>query len=181
MLRVLQDPLGLAALHYLAVAEHEDLVGDDPGAEQVVSDVKQAEAALAAQVGEQGEHPGTERDVQHGDGLVGDHQLRLAGERAGDQDPLALAAGQLVRELFHELARRGEADGLEQFADPLPGLRAGHAQEVLAGPRQRVLDGVHRVERAVRVLKDHLHPGVQPAQPAGPQPPDVRVAERDRA
>ena len=36
-------------------------------------------------------------DVERGDRLVADDELRLEGERAGDADALALAAGEFVR------------------------------------------------------------------------------------
>ena len=42
--------------------------------------------------------PGLHGDVERGRGLVGDQQLRLAGERDRDRDALAHAAGELVRE-----------------------------------------------------------------------------------
>ena len=56
-------------------------------------------------------------DVQRGDRLVRDDQLRLQGERAGDADALPLAAGELVREAVVVLGV--EADGLQQLADPV--------------------------------------------------------------
>ena len=37
------------------------------------------------------------RDVEGADRLVGDHDLRVGGERARDADALALSAGKLVR------------------------------------------------------------------------------------
>ena len=37
------------------------------------------------------------RDVERGGRLVGDQQVGLVGERHGDHDALALAAGELVR------------------------------------------------------------------------------------
>jgi hypothetical protein len=63
-------------------------------------------------------------------------------------------------------ARRREAHGVQQFVYPLAGGRGGQVQEVVARPGDGVLDGVQRVERAVRVLEDHLHLAVQPAQAA---------------
>ncbi len=44
-----------------------------------------------------------DRDVEGRDRLVGDHQARVGGERAGDADALALAAREGVREAVHEL------------------------------------------------------------------------------
>ena len=54
--------------------------------------------------------------VDRAERLVHEHQRRVGGERAGDADALALAAGELRR-----VARRGsravEADELEQLVD----------------------------------------------------------------
>ena len=88
------------------------------GGQQVVGDVEQAQPALAAQLGEQLEHAGPQRDVEHRDRLVGHDQPRVAGEGPGDEHALPLAAGQLVRQLGRELAGRGQAHGLQQLARP---------------------------------------------------------------
>ena len=48
-------------------------------------------------VTQQVEDLGLHRDVQRGDRLVADQQLRFAHQGAGDADPLALTAGELVR------------------------------------------------------------------------------------
>ena len=50
----------------------------------------------AQQVDDRGLH----RDVERGGDLVADEQRRLGGERAGDRDPLALAARQLIGKRF---------------------------------------------------------------------------------
>ena len=51
----------------------------------------------ALQVAQQVQHLRLDRDVERRHRLVGDQQLRLQRERARDADPLALAAGELVR------------------------------------------------------------------------------------
>ena len=55
------------------------------------------DAELVAQVEEQVQQLGLDRDVERADGLVGDDHLRVDGEGAGDRDALALAAGELAR------------------------------------------------------------------------------------
>ena len=84
---------------------------------QVVRDEEEREAQLALQVLEQVDDLRLDRHVQRGDRLVGDDQLRLQGERAGDADALALAAGELVRVAVVVLGV--EADDLQQLLDPL--------------------------------------------------------------
>ena len=46
------------------------------------------------------------RNVEGGDRLVADDEVGARGERAGDADALALAAGELVREALHRVARQ---------------------------------------------------------------------------
>jgi hypothetical protein len=75
---------GRAALDNLPLAEHEELVGDHPRAEQVMGDVEQAQAALAAVLGEQA---GPQRHVQHRNGLVGEGPAQ-AGRQDYDACPL---------------------------------------------------------------------------------------------
>ena len=72
----------------------------------VMNSIGEVEAAL--HVVEEVEHLRLHRDVEGRDGLVGDQHLRLHGERAGDGDALALAAGELVRVAVERVGR--EAD-----------------------------------------------------------------------
>src|SRR5450755_2776235 len=65
ILRMLQHLLGRALLDDAALVEHDDLVGHNPRAEQVVRDVQQAQAVLGAQLREQPQHSGSQRDVEH--------------------------------------------------------------------------------------------------------------------
>ena len=60
------------------------------------------------------ENLGLDRHVERGGRLVGDEQLRVAGERHGDHHALAHAAGELVRILVDALFGVGDADHLQQ-------------------------------------------------------------------
>src|SRR5215218_5396097 len=79
--------------------------------------------------------------------LVGEEQPRPVGERAGDHDPLLLAARQLVGPMARPF---GEPDEVEQLRDPavaLPRLRADEPQghlDVLRGGQDR--DQAERLE-----------------------------------
>jgi hypothetical protein len=64
---------------------------------EVVGDEHETDVELVAQVAQHVEHLGLDRNAKRGDRLVGDDHLRLHRERAGDPDPLALTAGELVR------------------------------------------------------------------------------------
>ena len=64
------------------------------------------------QVREQVDDLRLDRDVERGDRLVADDEPRLDRERAGDADPLPLAAGEFVRIALRVLrgsGRRGRA------------------------------------------------------------------------
>ena len=63
------------------------------------------EVVLAAQPVEQPQDPGLDGDVERGRRLVGDQQLRPAGERDRDRDPLAHPARELVRVRVQRRAR----------------------------------------------------------------------------
>ena len=54
-------------------------------------------------------------DVERGGRLVGDDELRLAGQRHRDHDALAHAAGELVRVIVHAACGIGDLHQLEHL------------------------------------------------------------------
>ena len=151
------------------MADDADVVGDE--------DVGEAELVL--QVGEQVDDLRPDRDVEGGDRLVGDDQLRPQRQRPGDPDPLPLAAGELVREAVVVLG--GEADPLEQllhFAAQLGAAGFALQPQRLADD---LADPLARVERGVGVLEDHLHLAPQRPHLAPREPGDLTALEADRA
>ena len=93
-----------------------DAVGEAGGRREVVRDHEHGQT-LVAQLVEDREDAGTDRDVEHRDGLVRDEQLGAEDEARCDRDPLALAAGELVRVAVGEELGGGEADLLERPRD----------------------------------------------------------------
>ena len=92
-----------------------------PDDREVVRDEQVREVELLLQLLEQVDDLRLDRDVERGDRLVRDDEVGVERERAGEPDPLALAAGELVR-----IAARGvgrQADDLEQLADALVASR----------------------------------------------------------
>jgi hypothetical protein len=67
--------------------------------------IRTGHAALALDAREQRQDLRAHADVERGHRLVGDHELGLGRERAGDADALALTARELVRQPVQE--RRG--------------------------------------------------------------------------
>src|SRR5215470_4213486 len=124
---------------------HAEVVGDE--------DVGEAEALL--QVDQQLQDLRADGDVERGDRLVEDDQLGLQDEGAGDRQPLALAAAELVGKAV-ELVRL-QADDLEHAARLVAAL-AARADAVEAQRLRQVGADAHaRIERGERVLKYDLH------------------------
>ena len=133
--RVGEDRARGAGLHDPAVAHHRDpvaQVGDDA---EVVGDDQHAHVELRLQVTEQVEHLGLDRDVEGGGRLVGDEQVGVAGDRAGDQHALGHAARDLVRVGREGALRVGDAHAGEQVERPLLGLGLAETQARPASAR----------------------------------------------
>ena len=121
---------------------------------QVVRDEHVGQMHLVLELVEQVDDLRLDRDVERGDRLVEHDQLRVDRQRAGDPDPLALAAGELVREAVDVLGV--QPDALEQLrvsASIWSSCDAPDAQR----RRQDLGDPLAWVQRGLRVLEDHLH------------------------
>ena len=117
------EVVALGDLDHLAEVHDHHAVGDVADDVEVVRDEDVGEAELPLQVLQQVEDLGLDRDVERGDRLVADDQLRVDRERARDADALALAARELVREAVVVL--RVEADDLQQLLDAALDLGVG--------------------------------------------------------
>ena len=82
---------------------------------QVVGDEQDRHARFALQLVEQRQDLRLDRHVERGGRLVGDQQLRPAGERHRDHRALALPARQLVRKRVDAALRIGNAGAREQL------------------------------------------------------------------
>ena len=99
--RLLDLAAGIHDHHPLRdLGHHAEIVGDqhDGGADAVL------------QVAHQVEDLRLDGDVERRGRLVGDQQLRVAGQRHGDHHPLAHAARELVRIFAHPARRLRDAD-----------------------------------------------------------------------
>ena len=143
--RLLDDLAGIHHGHPLAgLGDHAHGMGDqhDRHAEALLHLVHQLEDLRL------------DGDVERRGRLVGDQELGLAGERHGDHDALAHAAGELVRIVVHAPLRVGDVDQPQHL---------GGAHHRLLG-RQLLVQGDHlgdlvahrvdRVERGHRLLED---------------------------
>ena len=98
--RVLLVPEQLATVGQLgdpAEVHDRDPVADVLDDAHVVGDEHVGQPELALELLQQVQDLRLDRDVERGDRLVADDEVRLEDERPGDADALALAAGELVR------------------------------------------------------------------------------------
>ncbi len=75
-------------------------------------------------------------DVQRGGRLVGDQEFRLAGQCDGNGNPLAHAAGQLMRILVQAFCRQGNPDRGEKLDRAGFGRRGRASQDGASAPRR---------------------------------------------
>src|SRR5207302_8502521 len=114
-----------------------------------------------------------------GDGLVAHDEAGLDRQRSCDADALPLAAGKLMGVAVDEAGV--QAHYAEQLLDPVLPLLS--LREVVDVDRlaDDVSHGLPRVERRVRVLKDHRHVAAQGAKTLAAQVADVAALEKDLA
>ena len=108
---------------------------------EVVRHVHRGDPARGAQIGDQLQEMPLGRDIEASCRLVEHDHPWSAGERHGDDDPLLLAAGELVRETAQEGRICREIDGREHLADAprhvtVVATRGPHGH---AGPRRSAL------------------------------------------
>ena len=152
---VVEELVGLRELHHLAEVHHRDPVTQVVHDAQVMGDEEIREVELVAQVLQQVDDLGLNGDVECGDRLVADDELRIQRERSRDAHPLALAAAHLVGIAIREGGMQ-PADG-QQLGDPLAALAGVRLDAVhLHGLADDVADLHSRVQRAVGILEDDL-------------------------
>ena len=117
-----------------------DPVAQRPRQAEVVRDEDQAEVVLPPQPHQHVQHLRAHRHVERRHGLVADQRLGPEHHRRGDHDPLALAAGQLVRVAVPVARGRCQPGALERRDGARHALRAArHAvdRERLRDQRRR--------------------------------------------
>jgi hypothetical protein len=176
VLRLARQPLGVGDLDDPTQVHDGDAVADVLDGRQVVGDEQVGQVELVLQPLHQVEHLRLDRDVERGDRFVGDDEVGLARQGAGDADALALTAGELVRVPVAVVGV--QPDGLEQLPDALGPCLPALVQAVdLQRLRHGVADGAPWVQRGHRVLEDHRHAPAQRAQLLAPQVRDVLPVE----
>ena len=107
-----------AVLDHLAVAQHDDAIGDVGHDAEIMRDQQHAHAAVAPEIVDQAEDLALGGDVERGRRLVRDQQRGLVRHRHCDHDALALAAGKFERIAVGKLRRVRQADLGQQLLHP---------------------------------------------------------------
>jgi hypothetical protein len=151
-----KDLLGTPQLHNSAQVNHCDVICQITYHRQIVRDEQIGGLLLALEIVQQIEDGRLYRHIQRRDRLVEQQQIRLRGEGTGNRHALLLAAA----ELSWQPPRVGwaELDRSEQAIDMVVHLRRRNVCEADQWPAENVANLEMRVERFVRVLKDHLQP-----------------------
>ena len=106
---------------------------------------------------QQRQYAGSNRDIEHGDGFIGDQECGIQHDRPCDGNTLPLPTAQFMRIPIDERCRRPQLGILECRKRSLASL--SFSTDAIDQQRlfHRTPDGETRIERPVRVLKDHLH------------------------
>ena len=83
---------GRGPLDKFAEIHHADFVADMLDDGEIVRDEKEGDSKFFLQVADEIEHLALHRDVEGGDGFVGDDEFWFKGEGPRDSNPLALSA-----------------------------------------------------------------------------------------
>src|SRR5580692_5436423 len=121
-----------------------------------MADEYEADAAAGGQLAHEIQHLRLDRNVETGERLVRHDHPGFQHHRAGNRDPLLLAARKLVRIAWEILLRRIETDGSEMTGKE--GAQLGRLSKLVATSYvgERLLHAHTRIERRRRVLKDRL-------------------------
>ena len=135
---------------YDAVVEHDDPVGQDDRLVDVVGDEQDGRLVHLAELAQQRVHPDPGQRVEGAERLVGEQELGVADERAGQRRALLLTAGELVGP---GLLAAGEADLGERLHAALGGVGRTQAEgDVVEDALPRQQPGVLEDDR--HLLRD---------------------------
>ena len=120
MLRIGEDFGGRSRLHHRAGPHHAHPVGHLADDAEIVGDEQDGHAEPGLQLLEQFQNLCLNSDIESGGRFVGDQQIGVVGQRHGDHHPLALAAGQFVRQGVQAPGGFGQTHQFQQFQNPRP-------------------------------------------------------------
>ena len=139
-----------------AVAHDADGFGIVFRQTQIVGNEDNRHAHLLLQIVEQIENLGLNGYIQSGGRLIGNQQVGFIDERHGNHDALQLAAGKLVRILFHAAFGFFDAHTLQQCQCLQPCFFAAELFIVHTRRFNQLRTDTHkRIERGHRLLENH--------------------------
>lgn len=128
---------------------------------QIVRDEQVGQVELFLQVEQKIDDLRLHRDVERRYGFIGDDEVRLQDDRPRDSDALALSAREFMR--ITVKIGFGQSDDMENtqdFLEPLLFCEIAMDAEWL---HQDLPDGLFRIQRGIRILKNHLQLAPQTA------------------
>jgi hypothetical protein len=172
------DGLGVRHFDNFTQIHHHDPMAEVFDYSQIMRYKQEGDPALLLQILQEVDDLGLNGNVQGADRLITDKQFRLNSQSPRDSNALALAAAEFMGVALR--VDRVEADRPEQFGDSrLPGRIVLCEPMNVEGFTDDVFDCHARVERAIRILKDHLQPSSMPAQFGAMQSGYVTLSKPD--
>ena len=155
MARFFEQLAFVSNLNDAAEIHHGDAMAEMRDDREIMREQEMRDVLPALQVDQQIDDLGLDRDVECADRLVADDQAGPERKRPCNADPLALAAGKLMRTVPHVFGPQPHL--LEQFCDPLPLVAACGEAEDAERFADDIAHGHPRIEGSERVLKHDLH------------------------
>ena len=155
MFCVVKQIIGRRAFHHPAGIHHHDAIAKAGDNAKVVADQNDRHAQLVLHFPDQFQNLRLDGHIQRGGRFVGDEKVRFGDEGHGDHDPLAHAAGELVRIHFQPMFGLGNAGFIEHGQGAIRGGGAGDFFVDHQRLDQLLPDAQERIERGHRVLEDH--------------------------
>ena len=158
MLGKAEQVLDSRLLDHLPGIHHQHMIADLGDNPEIMRDEDHRRAGIPPKVAQKIENLRLNGHVERGCRLIRDDQRGITGERHGDHCALAHAAGEFVRVLVGPRYRLGNADAAEHFDRAGMGLLRACAAMPDHSLGDLRADGMRRVERGHRLLKDHREP-----------------------
>ena len=144
-----------AGFDHPPLLHHGHAVGETSDQRQIMGDQQHRHAELALQRVEQQNDLALNRHIERGGGLIGNEQLRLAGERHGDHHPLTLATGKLMGIGGGAALGVGDLRACKQGLGLGQRLRARKPLVLLEQFTNLIARREQRIERAHGLLEHH--------------------------
>ena len=178
--RCSEKPVAWTFFDHSALAHDHHPLTDRANNRKVMTDEGERQTHFARQLLEEAQHLRLRRNVEPGDDLVGENEIRPQYHGARDADALTLSAGKLERIPFDRIPLQSDAikNALHQCERSRVVLRQAMQQDRLG---EDAADRVPRIKRGHRVLKDHLHATAQRSARFFVKRGDIAAVEDDRA